>query len=377
MRTLPELLGSEDGKRLLETRGVFTSERAFVDRLLPPVRDGLVESLSLDPGGLPVYTAHQVKADYAPSVISKVRAARALQTGHREIAVALLWLDMDRAGSDKSSAALHVRGRGGSLQLRLASRRHDDREVRFVPLERPHLEESMRRLGAWARQHGADAVERHDRLATAFLAQDPRTLADANLALTSFLIREQVGLDAPSALVSSLAGKGMLTHAVNDVVEHIDDVVTVFNGAIDSLIAADVDPQVRHLRPDYLPLHYSCDRDGRRCSLSRQQRGTDTFAQTTCACGTVYRFHLGSGSIDELAATGRWSPDVTLPIYLNDLASGVVAGQSSALYGLVLNEVVEKVLARRPIPMLVPGDLTAVLAAGGSAGLLQDYLTGS
>ena len=374
MRSLPELLGSQDGRVLLETRGVYTSEAEFVGRLKPPARGGLATGLSLDPGGVTVYTAHQVKADYPPSVISKVRAARDLQSDHPAVAVALLWLDMDRAGSERSSAALQVRGRGGSVQVRLAPRRHDDKEVRFVPVEGPHLEEAVRKLGAWARQHGGHTVERHERLATALLDQGPQTLADANLALTSFLVREQLGLEAPSVLVSDLGG--LLTDTITDVIGQIDDVVTVFNSAVDSLVAADVDPRVRHLRPDYLPLNYSCDRDGRRCSLTRDQRGPDRFAVTTCACGAVYRYHLGS--IDELAATGRWSPDVTLPMYLNDLASGVVAGQSSALYGLVLNEVLEKVLARRAIPMLVPEDLTAVLAAGNeTGGLLQDYLTGA
>jgi hypothetical protein len=162
-------------------------------------------------------------------------------------------------------------------------------------------------------------------------------------------------------------------------------VVTVFNAAIDTLVAADVDPQVRPLGPDFLPLRYSCDRDDRRCTLTHERSGVDHFAVTTCACGARYRFHLGTGSlsIGDLGATGRWSVDVTLPMYLNDLASGLVAGQSSALYGLVLNDVLEKVLARRSIPMLIPADLPAILAGssrgGGpevAPGLLTQYLSG-
>ncbi len=373
MRALPDLLDSDDGRAILETKGVFTSPAAFVDHLIPPVRSGLVEAVAVDPTRHPVYAAHQAKSDYAPSVVSKLFAARDLQAAYPQVAVALLWLDMDRAGSDKSTASIALRGRGGAVQVRLTSRKHDDREVRFVPVDPANLAEAWRKIGAWARQHGATTVERWDRLAAALEEREPATLAEANLALTAFLVREHVGLEAPSILVSDLE----LTASLDEVVEHIDDVVTVFNAAIDTLVAADVDPRVHHLRPDYLPLHYSCDRDGRRCSLSREHRGPDVFAVTTCVCGTEYRFHLGSASIEELAATGRWSPDVTLPIYLNDLASGVVAGQSSALYGLVLNEVVEKVLGGRPIPMLIPDHLTEVLAEGpGGPGLLQNYLTG-
>src|ERR687891_95790 len=99
-----------------------------------------------------------------------------------------------------------------------------------------------------------------------------------------------------------------------------------------------------------------------------------------CACGAFYRFHLGSRSLSvgEVAATGRWSTDVTLPIYLNDLASGIVAGRSSAMYGMVLNEVLEKVLGRRPVPMLLPPDLPGVLAARDETkSLLQRYVMGS
>jgi hypothetical protein len=369
MRTLPKLLASADGRAFLESRGVFATEEAFVGRLQPPGRNDLRELAGLDPKAFAVYSAHQVKSDYALSVISKIRAAWGLDSRHSSVGSVLLWLDMDRAGSDKRTTGMNLRGRGGTLQVRFASRRHDDKEVRFAPIERQRLDETLRRLGAWARQHGARAAERYAGLVEAVLSENPATLAEVNMALTSFLLREHLGVEASAILISDLAGQGLLTEAIDDTVDRIDDVVTVFNAAIDSLAAADVDPQVRPLGPDYLPLHYSCDRDGRRCALIHERQGTDHYAVTTCLCEAVYRFHLGSGSlsIGELAETGRWSTDVTLPMYLNDLASGVVAGQSSALYGLVLNEVMEKVLARRAIPMLVPKDLSTVLTSPSGA----------
>ena len=48
-----------------------------------------------------------------------------------------------------------------------------------------------------------------------------------------------------------------------------------------------------------------------------------------------------------------------LPTLLNDLASGVVAGKSSAIYGMVLNRVLREALDKEPIPMLVPEGLTS------------------
>ena len=360
---------------MLERRGVLTAPAAFVERLESPADDGLIRLAGLEPTALPVYAAHQIKADYPASVTAKLRIARDLDRSYQDVAGTLIWLDLDRVGADRRTVAIDVRGPGGALQVRLSTHRHDDKEVRFVPVEGARLEETIGKLGAWARQQGAEAVERHGRLSAAVLGSAPATLAEVNLALTSFLLTDHLEWDAPSVLVSDLAERELMTGVIDEMVNGIDDVVTVFNAAVDSLAAADIDPQVRPLAPDYLPLHYSCDRDGRRCSLRHGRRRADHLAVTKCGCGAEYEFALGttSLSIAELAATGRWSTDVTLPIPLNDLASGVVAGRSSALYGLVLNEVMEKVLARTPIPMLVSSELTTQPDAQS---LLQEYLTG-
>ena len=379
MRTLGELLGSDDGRAFLGTRGVLTSDQAFAERLRPPAHDGLLELAGGEPG-FPVYAAHQVKADYSPSVTAKIRSAWNLQAAHPTVRPVLLWLDLDRAGSDRGTSSITLRGRSGSVSVRLAPRRHDDKEVRFVPVDAAQLEEMLRKLGAWARQQGAATVERQERLAGALADPPPTTLAEANLRLTSFLVQTELGITAPSLLISDLLERAPVTAALNETIQRIDDVITVFNAAIESLAAAGIDPQVHALRPDYLPLHYSCDRDDRRCTLVRERRGTEHLATTTCVCGASYEFRLGSTSLsaDEVTRTGRWSADVTLPIYLNDMASGVVAGRSSALYGLVLNEVLDKVLARRPVPMLVPDDLAEVLAAApGEGGLVQAYVAPS
>lgn len=354
---------------------MFTKEASFLEALRPARSD--LGALTSSPGtAIPVYAGHQLKADYGPSVVAKIRAARDLGARSSDVRPVLVWLDTDRVGADKLTAGVQPRGRGGTVHVRFASRRHDEQEIRFVPVDPANLREAMRRLLSWSRQHGREVAERAARLGAALVEAEPRTLADLSLAMTSFLVREHLGFDAPSALVSDLAEEGLMTEAIEETVSRIDDVISVFNQSVDALATADVDPQVQPLRPDYLPLHYSCDLDGRRCKLVHERRGPGHYAVTTCACGDRYEFRLGteSLSIADLAATGRWSVDVTLPIYLNDLVGGVVAGQSSALYGLVLNEVLEKVLGRTPVPMLVPEDLTTVLAGDPTIGLLSEYL---
>jgi hypothetical protein len=62
-------------------------------------------------------------------------------------------------------------------------------------------------------------------------------------------------------------------------------------------------------------------------------------------------------SIAEIAQTNRWSPDVCFPVFFNDLVSGFVAGKSSAIYLMILNEVLNKVLDKNPVPILVPESL--------------------
>jgi hypothetical protein len=59
---------------------------------------------------------------------------------------------------------------------------------------------------------------------------------------------------------------------------------------------------------------------------------------------------------------------------LNDFVSGAVAGKSSALYGLVLNAVLEKALGKQPVPMVVPASLAKQRDLGTVDSLLYNYL---
>ena len=155
--------------------------------------------------------------------------------------------------------------------------------------------------------------------------------------------------------------------------------IAVFNEAVAELVALDIDPQVRPVDEDYLPLHYSCPTDGSRLRLTHD-RSDGHHGVATCRCGTTYRFDLGRSTLGlgELATTGRWSPDVSLPVHHNDQASGWIVGRSTALYGLVFNAVVEKVMGGRPIPAWIPPELSSGPAAGESDAptLLLEYLLG-
>ena len=46
-----------------------------------------------------------------------------------------------------------------------------------------------------------------------------------------------------------------------------------------------------------------------------------------------------------------------MPAFFNDFVSGYVAGKSSALYLLIINDVLQRVLGKTPVPILVPESL--------------------
>jgi hypothetical protein len=106
-------------------------------------------------------------------------------------------------------------------------------------------------------------------------------------------------------------------------------------------------------------LFYSCDQDDLRFRLHHIIEGDEHIAIGACGSQHIHKFYLGKDtlSIDSLAQTGRWSPDVFLPGFFNDMVSGFVAGRSSAIYLIVLNAVLRQVLGKSPVPVLVPESL--------------------
>lgn len=364
-RSLADLLASVEGRRFLEQRGVHVDATHFASAMAPPRRGELTDALGLSRGDRVAYVGQQLQCDYAHSASEKFRALRDL-SAEEGVEPVSLPLDTDRAGSSKWNTTLTWPGEGKRRTARLIPHRLAELEMRFAPVEPARLEEVVATVEQWhaALASGRPVDERGERGYAGFVSAltdgPPRTLADTNRSLTAWLLRDGIGFDPPHALISELIAWGLVHDPLEHVIAHIDDVIAVFNEAVDELAAADVDPQVRHLPDDYLPLRYACPEDGRRSPLRSERRGSDRFAVMTCrSCDTEYRIHLGSRStsLEELAATGRWSTDVTVPLYVNDLVSGVVAGQSTALYGLVLDQITTTVLAGAPIPAFVPPTL--------------------
>ena len=380
MRTLFDLLETDAGRGFLAERGLFTDVDEFRAALRTPVSDVLTDAVGLPPGTPLVHIGQQLCADYAPWTLTKF-AAGAQLCAYDDTVPVLLWHDLYSAEAERYGQRL-VLPSGSKLRgIWFAPRSAGGCEPRFIPVSRAVVDQALRELGGWLEQAVKDrpkperaaARARLTALAGAVRAADPATLADLDGAFAGFLLRHRLGVDLPAVPLSTLVDRGVLTASLDAYLERLDDVVAVFNQAVDELVAADVDPQVRPLSRDHLPLHYSCPADGTRLRLTRD--GADAVA--TCRCDTTYRFDLRHG-LGELAATGRWSPDVSLPVHHNDQASGWIVGRSTALYGLVLNAVIAQVMGGRPIPGWIPPELTSAPRPGSEPPtLLVEYLLGS
>ena len=106
-------------------------------------------------------------------------------------------------------------------------------------------------------------------------------------------------------------------------------------------------------------------------------QGRDVVAVATCRGQNRYRFHLGNHrlSIDEIVEAGSWSPDVSLTLFMNDVVSGYIGGGSSGIYyGLVMKEVLEKVLQKRRVPILLARPTRADDDPEAIDSLLYSYL---
>ena len=379
LRSLGQLLASPEGIGFLEEHGAFIEADVFVDQLRPPTDGRLNDLLGIGAGGRPVSFGHQISCDYQASVVCKFDAAKAL-AALPGVAPAFLAVDTDRSGGNRTTTTVTWGDGPGAFAVRLVTNKVRQMETRFVVVEPDRLDELIERLGEWlAKAEEATRPEvwqpRLAVLATALAGTS--TLAEVNLALTRALLDQHLDYQPPCLLLSHLSADGFLQPALSQAVERIDDFVRVYNEAIDDLVDAGIDPQVRPLDDDYLPLHFACPKDDRRERLRHVRRGGDHFAAATCYCGEEYEFHLDTPAlhIDEVVATGRWSTDVTFLVYVNDLTSGMIPGRSSALYGLVLGQVNRRVLGGTPVPMYLPSELASTASTGRPDSLVYDYLT--
>lgn len=385
MRTLAELRSQPEGRDFLRRRGVFLDLEEFLGQLpakahCPSLsRLGLgSESAQSPPEQRLIWAGQQLYVDYKRSVTSKIRALQECHT-RPELSPVFVCADTDRSGSEKAITTIQwplPQGPGTIAVTRVKAARN--KESRFVESDPKRRREASDKLKAYLKQSLPEpdyqrSLARYNLLREVFENPSVATLSDLNFATTRLLL-EGLGLSVPTRRLSSFLEAGCLDRGINRWLNKRQACIAAFNEAIEDLKAQDIDPVARPLADDYLPLNFSCPKDGTRFRLRYEQRGGESFAVGQSRSGERYRFSLGQGSLDfeEIKQTKRWSPDISLPIFLNPIVSGCVVGKSSALYGLVLNQVLERALEERPVPMFVP-ELEAPVQAHDSA--LHDFLT--
>jgi hypothetical protein len=388
-RSLGDLAATDAGRRFLRERGVFFDPAEFLDRLEAPESPALAELFGGDRDAKPVYAAQQIYADYRWSVIAKLLTLSGLGEA-RCVLPCVLWSDIDRCGSDGPSTGF-LWPAGAGLNARFVTKRDPEREAetRFAALDRRRLREVADRLHSWLpslppgidRRRRRGAQERFGPVRDILLDEHLVTLRDLNGALTAYLLQAGLGLSLRSRYVSEVLELAPFRRAVEVVISRLDAFAAAYNQGVAELLARDVDPQLRPRGPAELPLFYSTPPPGsRRLRLHHETDGQGSHYATAAEGAEVHRLALGRGrlSIDALAASGRWSPDVSLVLFLDGLVSGVVAGRSSALYGLVLNRVRERLYGRRGVPILVPDPALDPAAHGFEEdGLFYSYLFGN
>jgi len=392
VRDLPDLLATTADRDFLADRGMLTDQDAFVAALRPSSSTDLQALAGLPADSRPVHVGQQVCTDYLASTSMKFTAAATLGAVPG-VAPVVLWHDADRADSERFGMRFVLPKGDQTFGIPLAPRSAGSHEPRFIPVAPEAIEEAAKGLRDWQsgrvkdrpKPERAAAVERLEALVAVLRAGEPgERLSELNARVAGFLLADACGAALPAARLSTMLDRGMLTESVERYVAAVDDVVKVFNEAVADLVDADIDPRVRPLGEDYLPLNYSCPTTGARMHLRRQVRAGRVLATGDCKCGEEHAFDLGDGrstSLDSLAATGRWSPDVSLPVHHLHLASGWIVGASTALYGIVLNAVAERVLGLAPVPGLVPvraaddADADTDTEADDAPSLLVGYLT--
>jgi hypothetical protein len=377
MRQLKDLMACGEGAAFLAERHMYVCAADFAAQLQEPAQAALTDYFSA-PQGKPVYGLQQIYTDCTPSMLERMALLRDLER-HPACLPFFLWIDTDLAGSDPLMLRMLWTVFGKQVSMRLCPAANDVRELRFIPVDPAAVRDALGKLEVYLSQSitGRKKVtrarirERLEALREVLLPDPPGMHSDLNHRLSGFLLNQQAGSAPRSVRVSELFA--LLAAPVNDFINGLDDAIRVFNITVEELQTQGIEPHVKPLAPDYLPLHVSCRDCRRRLRLRRETQGADQFAAARCRCGEAYRFHLGSErlSIDAITDAADWSPDVSLTLFLNDLVSGYVAGASSgAYYGLVMAQVLRQVFGKRRVPILLP----RLDGAGASGGLLYRYL---
>jgi hypothetical protein len=378
MQTLADLMNSPQGQEWLASKDVFISQQQFRKSLKVPIRSDLADTLGKN-GKKLICSGQQLYIDYHHSVLSKILTLREFQDDP-DLFPFFLWVDTDRSGSDNliTKFAWPLDSKKGPIRITPPGIK--DIELRFVQLDRIQLRGAIDKLGTHLRQSNVirkSAKAKYQELRIFFDCENTGMLSDFNYQVTYFLLNKHLGYSPNAFILSDAINQGLITEEVNLVVNHLDEVIKVFNASVQSMQALGIDPQVEIRDHDYLPLFYSCNFDNQRLRLRHVVDDSSHFATCTCKCGENYRFNLGTNilSISEIVETQRWSPDVLMPAFFNDYVSGYVAGKSSALYLLIINDVLQQVLGKTTVPILVPESLGKADSEPDQVdSLLYDYL---
>lgn len=371
MRSLPDLLLTHDGPAVLHRNGIFTDSADFLSHLRPPlVNSGL--------GRLPVFLHQQPTPDVFPGVQAKLEmlAALAKESG-QTVTPWVVGIDTDRAASSRVATRLTIVDRqGGSYSHKLTPPGSKYQEFRHIQTDPVHLALQGRRLAVQvAPSSNPSQMARLDRVLT--LIDRGKSVPYSHYAadLGQFLVHNAMGFAPNSMFSSALQGYPEPMNSLTQMLLGIDGFVAAFNEQILDLHKRDIQSAVAPLSRDYLPLFYSCPLSGERMRLRRRKDGRNILAEARSQAGQTYQFSLGRGAdLNALHASGRWSFDVTLPVYLSSMFSGLVAGRSSGLYCMVLQGAVRQAFGQSLCPILVPPALATW--RDGQAGLFQRWLYG-
>lgn len=362
MQTLTDMLNSAEGIGFLESNGVFVDRPTFAEQLHLPAKPALAAELDRPHKKL-ICSGQQLYVDYRRSVLAKIELLRKMAQDDGCYGF-FLWLDTDRSGSDNLITKFAWPNFGKKGPISIMPARSREVEARFVELDQGRLMSAIDKLETYLRQYAKSkkgAKERFLRLRSIFVDGDYDFLSAFNMSLTDFLLRDVYNYVPPALLLSDMLSRQSVIDEVELFINNLEDVVAVFNEAVEAIARQGIDPQVTPLDEDYLPLFFSCRIDDQRLRLYLQTEGRDRFAVGRCRCGETVKFYLGQQelSLAEIAQTGRWSPDISFPIFFNDQVSGFVAGKSSGIYLMVLNAVMRRALDKTPVPVLIPAGLEA------------------
>lgn len=371
MQSLPDLLFTPNGPAVLHSYGIFTDSADFLSNLGPPmVETGL--------GRLPVYLHQQPTPDIFLGVQAKFDMLATLtKESGQSVTPWVVGIDTDRAASSRVATRLAlVNWQGGSHSYKLAPPGSKYQEFRHIRTDPVQLALQGRRLAVHvARSRRPSHMARLNQILT--LIDRGQSVSYSHYAsdLGRFLVYNAMEFAPQYVFSSELQGYSQPMKSLSQILLGIDGFVSAFNEQIVNLHARGIQSAVAPLPHDYLPLFYSCPLSGERMRLRRCKDGRNIMAAATSQAGQTYQFSLGRGAdLDALQASSRWSFDVTLPVYLSGLFSGLVAGRSSGLYCIVIRGAVRQAFGQSLCPILVPPALAAW--RDGEEGLFQRWLYG-